>query len=360
MSDSEKVFEFKRSLRKLREFRGSGTELISVYISAGSPLHDTTNKLREEMSQASNIKSKHTKTNVTGALERLIGYFKIYKSTPEKGIAVFCGNVSDNSAKVVMELFAVEPLQPLTVGAYRCDSKFFLEPLERMVETRDAYGIIAMDGREATLAIVSGTEINIVKRLNSNAHQKINKGGQSQRRFQRLIEESIERYYKRVGEAIDEHFLNRIKGVIVGGPGPTKDAFLKMKPFNYQIKVLGMVDGGYTDEYGIREVLAKSESLISEQEAVKEKVIIDRFMKEIVSDGLATYGKAEVESAIESKQADRVLLSEGLTPQVLDALSDLAREKNIELEIISTNTVEGAQFFSGFGGIGAFLRYRSK
>ena len=273
MADSEKMYLFKKQLRKLQEFRGSGTELISVYIAAGSPIHDMGNKLREEMSQASNIKSKSTKLNVLGALERILNYLKIYKKTPDNGIAVFCGNVSDNPAKTDIEIFSVEPPEPLSIGAYRCDSRFFLEPLERMLESTDTYGVLVMDGREATLAIVKGTNINVVKKLTSMAHAKVRKGGQSQRRYQRLVEEQIENYYKRVGEAMDEAFLDRVKGVMLGGPGPTKDFFMKMKPFNYQIEVLGVVDTGYTDEYGVREVLSKSENILSKQEAVKEKAL---------------------------------------------------------------------------------------
>lgn len=77
MADSEKMFQLKRQLRKLEEYRGNGTELISVYIPSGSPIHEMGNKLREEMSQASNIKSKSTKLNVLGALERILNHFKI-------------------------------------------------------------------------------------------------------------------------------------------------------------------------------------------------------------------------------------------------------------------------------------------
>jgi peptide chain release factor subunit 1 len=235
--------------------------------------------------------------------------------------------------------------------------------------------------------------------LNSTAHAKIRKGGQSARRYERLIEEQIEVYYKRVGDAMDSAFVNRVKGVIVGGPGPTKEFFMKMSPFNYQIKVLGVVDTGYTDDYGIREVLSKSESILAQQEAIKEKILIDRFIKEVVSDGLATYGEREVRDAILTKQAEKVLLSEGLTylsgiyrcpacnieekkasrgdpddtitcktcngqmklqskELLLDDLDEMAKQLEIPVEIISTNTVEGAQFLTGFGGIGAFLRYK--
>ncbi len=45
---------------------------------------------------------------------------------------------------------------------------------------------------------------------------------------------------------------------------------------------------------------------------------------------------------------------------LMDDLSDLARQNDIPVEVISTNTVEGAQFFTGFGGIGAFLRYKTR
>jgi peptide chain release factor subunit 1 len=192
-----------------------------------------------------------------------------------------------------------------------------------------------------------------------------------------------------------------VKGVIVGGPGPTKEFFMKMSPFNYQIKVLGVVDTGYTDDYGIREVLSKSENIISQQETIKEKILIDRFIKSVVNEGLAVYGEQQVRDAITSRQAEKVLLSEGLehisalykcpscgeetrkvvrdkaddtiqcpkcTSQaklqskelLIDYLTDLARQNDIEVEIVSTDSVEGNQFFTGFGGIGAFLRYKTR
>ncbi len=396
---SEKLYELRKWVKTLSKYAGSGTQLISVYIPAGSPVHEMSNKLREEMSQASNIKSKQTRTNVLGALERIINYIKMFRQTPPNGIAVFAGNISDNPAKTDIQLFSLEPPEPLRIGTYRCDSRFYLEPLQNMMETKEAYGILVLDGRDATLAIVKGTEIKVVDKLHSMAHAKIRKGGQSAMRYQRLIEESIDKYYQRVSTAMDNHYLGKVKGVIVGGPGPTKDFFLKAKHYNYQINVLGVVDTGYTDEYGVREVLEKSDKILAEQEAVKEKTLVDRFVKEVVSDGLATYGEKQVREAIVNKQAEKVLLSEGLEyvaatykcpscnaverkitrdkaeeripcpkcnaemrleieKPLLDDLEELARENDIEVEIISTDTTEGMQFFTGFGGIGALLRYK--
>jgi peptide chain release factor subunit 1 len=406
LDKTKKLYELKRQLRYLSGLKGNGTELISVYIPPGSPIHEMGGKLREEAGQASNIKSKSTRNNVVDALEKIIQHLKFYRTTPVNGLAIFCGNISDNPAKVTIELFAMEPPEPVTVSMYRCDSRFFLEPLERLLGAKDSYGIVVLDGREATLASLKGTNVQILHRLNSTAHAKIRKGGQSARRFERLIEESIELYYKRVGEYMDKYFVTGIKGVIIGGPGPTKENFVKFKPFNYQIKILGVVDTGYTDEYGIRETMAKAGDIIAEQEAVKEKVLLDRFTKEVVSGrGLAIYGEADVRRVILSKQAESAVLSEGLKykrvegtcvscgkkwgftvkadiegdkflyekkcdcPAVgklqkseeidlLDDLIALADTVNIPVHIVSTDTAEGTQFLQTFYGVGAFLRYR--
>jgi peptide chain release factor subunit 1 len=401
MDESTKLkYELKKQLSGLRELKGSGTELISVYIPSGQPVHEMSNKLREEAGQATNIKSKSTRKNVGDALERIIHHLKTYGNVaPPSGVAIFCGNVSDNPAKTDIELFTVFPPEPVSVSLYRCDSRFFLEPLERMLAITDSYGIVVLDGRECTLAELRGTTTRILHRLNSTAHAKIRKGGQSARRYERLIEESIELYYKRVGESMDRYFVNTVKGVIIGGPGPTKENFVKMSPFNYQIKVLGVVDTGYTDEYGIREVLTKSTEIISEQAAVKERAVIERFIREVVNGGLATYGEAEVRKAIEARQAASLLISEGVAYKraklvdtttgeeqyitakspfdlqerikaiggtvrveseipLVDDLIELAEKMNVEVMVISPDTAEGAQFLGSFYGIGAFLRYR--
>lgn len=398
--ESKKKYELKKQLEALRSLKGSGTELISVYMPPGYAVHEVANKLREEAGQASNIKSKSTRKNVTDALERILQHLKMYRVAPENGMAIFCGNVSDNPARTDIELYTVFPHEKINVQMYRCDSRFFLEPLERILDVKDSYGLLVMDGREATLATLRGTNVQILNRMNSTAHAKIRKGGQSANRYARLIEESIELYYKRIGERLDQYFVTGVKGVIVGGPGPAKDDFLKMKPFNYQIKILGVVDTGYTDEYGVRELMAKSSDIIAGQEAIKERQIVERFIKEVVSNGLATYGEAAVRDALSIKKAEMLLVSEELAyerisyscpscgfakgvnvkkgeqkdapkcekcnaqmketarEKLADNLIALAESTGAKIEVISSNTAEGAQFLQMFYGVGAFLRYK--
>ena len=170
--------ELKKQLEVLRSMKGTGTELISVYMPPGYAVHEVANKLREEAGQASNIKSKSTRKNVTDALERILQHLKLYRQAPENGMAIFCGNVSENPARTDIELYTVFPHEKINVQLYRCDSRFFLEPLERLLDVKDSYGLLVMDGREATLAVLRGTNVQIVRKLNSTAHAKIRKGGQ--------------------------------------------------------------------------------------------------------------------------------------------------------------------------------------
>ncbi|MEM4366967.1 MAG: peptide chain release factor aRF-1 [Candidatus Anstonellales archaeon] len=395
MSEEKKKHKLKRLIKSFETFRGGNTELISVYVPKGYPIHEVRNRLREEMNQAGNIKSKTTRTNVQDALEKILAYLKFYNQTPENGLAVFAGNVSSDPSKRDIQLFAVDPPYPIDISVYRCDSTFFMEPLKKMLDARQSYGLIAMDGREATFGILKGTNLMVITEISSFAHSKVRKGGQSARRYERLIEEQREIYYKKIGETMDKVFLETTQGVIIGGPGPAKEDFLKMRPFNYQIKILGVVNTGYTDEYGLREIVNSMSSILDNQEAVKEKKIVNRFLQEVIKDGLATYGYGPVKGAILSKQASLVMLSEGLEmyfrkyrcrkcrqefeviekknerqkhcgddPELLEDkdlveyLSDLAEEMQIEVALISTDTDEGIQFLNGYGGIGALLRYK--
>ena len=394
-------YEVKRELKRLSTVKGSGTELISVYIPPGFPISEEVAKLRDEHGQASNIKSKTTKLNVQGALEKLMQYLRLYKMPPKNGLAVFCGNISKEQAKPNIELFSMEPPQPIKANIYRCDSAFLLEPIERMLEATDTYGIVVLDGREATIGMLNGTQFKMEKTLRSFAHQKVHKGGQSAARYDRAREESIDDYYKSVGDTINSMFIKyqfKPKGLIVGGPGPTKDNFVKAKVLNYQIKVLGVFDTGYTDEdEGVRELLERAAELLREQAVTQERTVMEKFMAEVARSGLAVSGYEKVMKAMGSNNVAKLIISEDLElyevhykcsncgesitgiehgnerqshhscggslniesqSDAVENLIDMADKHGVDVVFVSSGTQYGRQLLLGFGGVAAMLRYR--
>lgn len=391
---SKEYYELRKQLKFLKNLKGSGTELISIYIPPGYNVAEVTNKLRDEYGQAANIKSKPTRKNVQAAIERILAMLRGIPKPPEKGVAIFSGNIGNK-----IELYTVLPPEPIPIQTYRCDSSFFLDPLLDMVQPKELYGLLVIDRREATIGLLRGKRIDVLEKLSSGVPGKHHKGGQSALRFQRLIEIAAHEFFKRAGEYANPVFRDlKVKGVIVGGPGATKNQFIAGDYLQTAVKdkILGALDTSYTDEYGLKELMDKAGELVKELDVVKEKELVNKFVKEAVTGGLATYGEKFVRDAIESGKAHTVLISEGLDlyrikyrcancgkeyertsakeegfrcdcggrvsvaekKELTEELAELAEGRGLKVEMVSTDTPEGEQFRTGFGGVGALLRYK--
>jgi peptide chain release factor subunit 1 len=356
MEKSKEYYEFRKKLKFLKAQKGQGTELISVYLQPGANVNDMSNRLRDEYSQAMNIKSKQTRKNVQSAIDRILHTLKGEYKAPEHGIAIFCGSIGGK-----IDLYTIIPPEPVVVQIYRCDSSFFMDPLFDIIEPKDSFGLFTMDRREATIAILKGKNITIVTHMTSNVPGKHGKGGQSQLRFERITEILANDWFKKIAEIMNQTFRDaKVTGIIAGGPGPTKQYFMKEDFLSPEVKekIAGTIDTSYTDEFGIKELADRSGEVIKELEIQKEKDLVNRFLKDASMGGLATYGIKEVRGALSNGQVETLLLSEDLEDEMVDELSTLAEGIGAKVEMISVQTPEGEQFFKAFKGIGAFLRYK--
>ncbi|MEM3206301.1 MAG: hypothetical protein QW302_05245, partial [Thermoplasmatales archaeon] len=151
---SLREYQFKKYIDEIRKLEGRGTELISVYIPPGRQISDVVSYLRDEYSTSSNIKSKTTRKNVTSAIESIMSKLRYYKTPPENGLAIFVGYIPTRGDQSEMVSYFIEPPQPITSFLYRCDSKFYLDPILPMLEKKDVYGLIVIDRSEATIGIL--------------------------------------------------------------------------------------------------------------------------------------------------------------------------------------------------------------
>ncbi len=158
--------------------KGRHTELVTVMIPAGFNNNTVSRQLEAEKSTAANIKSKQTRQAVVDSLEMIIRELKNYRQTPKNGLAIFCGNVSEKEGVPNIQLWVYEPPIPLNVRLYRCDQTFIIGPLREMLEARDIYGLLAIDRQEATIGILEGNKIKVIRKLTSGVPSKIRAGGQ--------------------------------------------------------------------------------------------------------------------------------------------------------------------------------------
>ncbi|MBC7081447.1 MAG: peptide chain release factor 1 [Thermoplasmatales archaeon] len=399
MLEKKDKFLLKKKIEELRNIRGQHTELISLYIPPTRQISDVMAYLRNEYSESTNIKSKQTRKNVLSAIEGIMARLKYFKSPPPNGLVFFVGMVGE-PPKLFAEV--IEPPVPINTYLYRCDSQFYLQPLEEIIEEKDVYGLLLIDRRECTIGFLQGSRIELATYMTSRVPGKHGKGGQSQRRFERLTEIAAHEWFVKAGEKASQLFLEKnVKGVIVGGPGPTKREFVNGNYLDYRVKekIIGLYDTGYTDEYGLRELINSASNDIEELDIVKDRKVMQRFLEEIKKNsGLAIYGEEEVKNALMAGMLDVLLISselerykvkayctncgysfEGIVEKlniqcpkcngnmeikekkdIIEEYAELAEKSSTQMEIISRESEEGEILYRAFNGIAGILRYRKE
>ena len=273
--------ELEELLEELGKIKARATELITVYIPMGQNIYTVANQLEAEKSTAKNIKSTGTRKNVTNALDKITRALKEYKKTPENGLALFAGNVSETESQEDLQIWAVETPMPLKVRMYRCDKEFIFDPLKEMLAVKEVFGLLVMDRKEATIGLLEGKRIEVLQKMTSGVPSKVRAGGQSSQRFHRITEGLTKEFYKRIADEMKNIFyeMPKLTGIVIGGPIPTKDEFIdgEYLPTKLREKIMARKDIGDSDESGLKELVEKSRDVFANQEIVKEKKLLEKF-----------------------------------------------------------------------------------
>lgn len=356
--------ELSKFVKKLEVVRGRHTELVSVYVPAGYELVKKIQQLAQEQGTASNIKDSTTRKNVTDSLERMIQHLRLFKKTPENGLAAFSGNVSEREGQQDIEVFSIEPPEPLNFGLYRCDKIFVLDALREMAEKKETYGLIVMDKREGNIALLKGKTILPLTTTTSYVPGKTRAGGQSAQRFERLREGAAKEFFNKLAEYVKDNFLfnKDIKGIIVGGPGHTKNEWVDGNYITDQVKrkIIAIKDLSYTGEFGLTELVDKSQDVLASEEIAHEKEIMQKFFEMLSKkEGQTAYGQKQVKSALEKGAVEVALLSEEVPDNIIEDFEIIAEKYGSKIELISVETREGVQL-RDMGKFAAILRYELK
>ncbi len=362
MNDKQKL-QLEEQIEELEAVKGRHTELVTVMIPVDFNIHSVTKQLEAERSTAENIKSKATRSAVTDSIDMIIRFLKGTKATPPNGIALYAGNVSEKEGVSDIKLWAIEPPKPLRIRMYRCDQRFVTEPLREMLRTDEVYALIVIDRQEATLGLLEGKQIKVLRHLTSGVPSKVRAGGQSAQRFHRITEGLAKEFFRRTAEAAKELFfdLPRLKGILVGGPIPTKEEFLEDGNLVTKLKekVIAVKDIGYVDEHGLKLLVEASQTDIAEQEIIKEKKIIEEFFMTLGKyPEKAAYGEEKTKVALERGAVNKLLLSSKLEKSKIAEFERMAIDMGSEVILISNETQEGDQFFNITKGFGAILRFQ--
>jgi len=354
--------QLKMIIKELKQWKAPATTLLSLYIPPGRPVSDVVNMLRTELSITDNIKLKRTKDAVQTSLSMAIDRLGNINKIPENGLVLFCGVNSDTGKQICM-MFS--PPEPVKVYYYRTDKWFHTEFLEDMIAEKSYYGLIIIERDEATIGLLKGTTIELLDNFMSYIPGKHTKGGQSQRRFDRIIEQMVEDFYKTVAERAKQLFEpllleGKLKGILVGGPGYSKQDFVSGEYLDKRLRDLvidKLIDVGYQNEAGLRELVIKASDVLQDHrysDAFKRVEELKAHMAK--ADGLAVFGYDEVKQAAEMGALQHLLVVED--HPLIDELEALAKRSGAELVVVPLNSPEGEWLQESFDGIAGILRYK--
>jgi len=411
--DSVKLYKIRKTLEELSQKSGRGTELISLYVPQGKQLHEVITSLREEQGTADNIKSDLTRTHVVDSLSKVVQRLKMYKKTPERGLVMFCGALPPEGGgplgSEVVTIYEIDPPKELKTFLYRCDDHFHVDILKDMLKDDNLIGFLAIDSKDAGWGLLHGDKIEVLKETGSGVAGKHRQGGQSAKRFQKLREMELTYFFNRVATITKEYFIDiyPIKGLIISGPGPTKEEFINNNYLEYRLQdmILDTIDASYSGAEGIREAFAKSAEILSDYRMVEEKKMVEDLFKHInINTGLGSYGMKEVISYLKNNVVDKLVItddtnlhrveatckrckntqevfverpqvipkkteflnspcpnckstdSEVIEQDIVDYLSLIATKTGTTVEVVSGKAEHGTML-SSIGKIGAILRY---
>ena len=411
--DSVKLYKIRKTLEELSKKAGRGTELITVYIPKGKQLHEIIGSLQQEQGTADNIKSDLTRSHVVDSLGKVIQRLKMYKKTPERGLVIFCGALPSEEGgplgSEVVTAWEIEPPKDLNQYLYRCDDHFHVDILKDMLKDDNLIGFLAIDAKDAGWGLLHGDKIEVLSQTGSGVAGKHRQGGQSAKRFQKLREMELSYFYNRVAQTTREYFIDiyPVKGLIISGPGPTKEDFINGNYLEYRLQnnIINTIDASYSGSEGIREAFAKSSDILGSFRLVEEKKMIEDLFREInTNTGKGSYGLQEVIEFLKNNVVKTLLITDNTNlhrveaacrrcnhiqediverplvipkkteyknnpcpeckamdtevneQDIVDYLQIIAAKTGSQLEVIS-GSAEHGNMLSSLGKVGAILRY---
>jgi len=317
--DSVKIYKIRKTLEELSQKSGRGTELITVYIPKGKQLHEIINSLQQEQGTADNIKSDLTRSHVVDSLGKVVQRLKMYKKTPDKGLVMFCGALPPEEGgplgSEVVTVWEIDPPKDLNQYLYRCDDHFHVDILKDMLKDDNLIGFLAIDAKDAGWGLLHGDKIEVLSQTGSGVAGKHRQGGQSAKRFQKLREMELSYFYNRVAQTTREYFIDiyPVKGLIISGPGPTKEDFINGNYLEYRLQnnIINTIDASYSGAEGIREAFAKSSDILGNFRLVEEKKMVEDLFREInTNTGKGSYGLQEVIGYLQNNVVQTLLITD--------------------------------------------------
>jgi len=281
------------------------------------------------------------------------------------GVILFC---SSELSEVM------QPARPLQRRSYACGPGFDTATVQEALTIRRTltYGVIAVDGDEATLGIVqtgasharAGAAVTRMAHLSSNIASRTRRGGQSAARFGRNRDGEELAFLRKVAAKAAE-LLGDVRGLIVGGRADMKHKLLPELPLALRTRVACLINLGCSAGSEGLQAVAAHHAEVLERDTRREVVdVVSRFLEmaartEAHAAPSVCYGEPQTMAAVRLGAVDQLLVSREALEHGCIGRRDwrvLAAAFGATVVEVDVDSDVGFRFCEGFR-VGACLRY---
>jgi len=270
------------------------------------------------------------------------------------------------------ELFeAIELAAPIDAHRLFISDRPHLYPLARLLDEYPRYVALLTDSHSARIFVFATNRLERTEEIEGVKTRHHKKGGWSQARYQRHIENFHAQHAKEVVDTLARIVRDeKIDHVIVGADAAIAPLLREQFPKEIEDRVVDYLKLDVRAPE--REVLEATIAALREQDAVGDRERVDELIGAYRANALASAGIGEVKLALERGQVEELVIAatpeaiEGATPEEHAAPAErTAEEKSAdELVALARQTssrirfIEDPTLLAPVGGVGAFLRYK--
>lgn len=367
-------------IRKLSETDSQG-KVLSVYVDLDptefatppareSQVKSLTNEAEALVEELDQDTKKPLREDVRLVRDFLLGDFDW--TSEARGVAIFAS--TENGIFDVVKL-----PEPVPMGVF-VDDKPHVLPLRDLVE-QAKWCVLLVDRQAARIFIGSPVALKEYDEVEDEVRGQHQKGGWSQRRYERSIEEEVEDHLKNVSDRLLRlHKSMNFDHIVVGASEELWPRIADRLHSYVSENTVGRIDAD-VQMATAEELQEQLKSIAAQQEAEREKELIGRLKEGLANKSRAVAGFEPVMQALNEARVETLLLAEGFNAsgvwcpscgylgandstcpvdgegtEMLDSILGRLVERTDELSGF-TVTVRNPRALDGAGGIAAILRF---
>lgn len=339
------------NLSDIRDYKGRGNELVSLYVSPNNSISNVQNILDQELNSIEEYdEGTRMKYSIRDTLLRMKKEISDLNSIPKNGIIIFAGRVNGDT---MCRVFSDELQSAVEETRYVTGGQFSTETAEGLVAITDPQLIVVLDTERMIIGHNKNGKVNVIDDFESGVPSKHSKGGQSQSRFERRREEHKREFFNDCKQRIKKN-ISEDSTVFIGGPEITVKEFLNKTGIDKSVDVVTTTTE-YVNRVGLRRVSEVADDHRKEEEKRNRDEKIDDFMRMVKENpSLTEYGVDRVRRAVSYGAVDELIVYE-------DKFEDIMKEaesKGASCIRINGQTDKQKRFIQAFNGVGAVLNYQ--